>query len=89
MFRQWIAQAKVTDDPVGDFIGDFKADRKAPDDFESLDRLQCYLRLKTPVPRRSKQRARHGSVIRAGRRRPRKSNLAIKEIEQNKRKRMK
>jgi hypothetical protein len=44
MFRQWIKQTKQTEDPAGDFIGDFKADDKAPDDFENLDRLRGYLR---------------------------------------------
>jgi YozE SAM-like protein len=45
-FRQWANQAKVTDDPIGDFIDDFNSDRGAPDDFESLDRLRVYLQLK-------------------------------------------
>ena len=52
MFRQWVEQAKVTDNPVGDFIGDFKADKKAPDYFESLDRLRLYLHVRNACPDR-------------------------------------
>ena len=50
MFRQWANQARVTDDPVGDLIGDFRTDRGAPDDFESLARLRRYLNLKNACP---------------------------------------
>jgi YozE SAM-like protein len=50
MFRQWAIQARVTDDPVGDFIGDFRRDKRAPSDFESLDRLRGHLRLRNACP---------------------------------------
>jgi DNA primase large subunit len=49
-FRQWANQAKITDDPVGDFIADFNADKKAPYDYESLDRLRLYLEVKGACP---------------------------------------
>jgi hypothetical protein len=49
-FRQWTDRARVTDDPVGDFIGEYREDKKAPDDFESLDRLRLYLHMRNACP---------------------------------------
>lgn len=51
MFRQWANQARVTDDAVGDFIGDYRRDRGAPSDFESLrPRLRLYLAIRNACP---------------------------------------
>jgi hypothetical protein len=50
VFRQWVNQAKVTDDPVGDFIGDYRRDKTAPGEFESLARLRLYLSVRTACP---------------------------------------
>jgi hypothetical protein len=49
-FKQWANQARVTNDPVGDFIEDFRSDKKAPDDFESLARLRLYLHIRNACP---------------------------------------
>src|SRR5262245_21140665 len=49
-FRQWAIQARMTDTPVGDLIGDYREDGEAPDDFESLDRLRLYLHMKNACP---------------------------------------
>jgi hypothetical protein len=66
MFRQWANQARVTDDAVGDFIGDFRLDDEAPSNFKSLKQLRLYLGIRAPVLRRSNPRQVHGSVIGAG-----------------------
>src|SRR6516165_3328923 len=49
-FSQWAIRARMTDDPVGDFIGDFRSDKRAPSDFESLARLRLYLKTKNACP---------------------------------------
>ena len=49
-FSQWAIRARVTDDTVGDFIGDFRRDQSAPNDFESLARLRLYLHTKNACP---------------------------------------
>ena len=49
-FRDWINRTKVTNDPIGDLIGDFKADKRAPDGFESIDRLRLYLAVRDACP---------------------------------------
>jgi hypothetical protein len=49
-FKRWAARARKTDDPVGDFIGDFRSDKRAPSDFESLARLRLYLKTKNACP---------------------------------------
>jgi hypothetical protein len=54
MFRQWANQAKVMYDAVGDFIDDYRQDKKAPEDFESLDHLRRYLGLRNACPEATK-----------------------------------
>ena len=49
-FRQWANQTHMTNDPVDDFIDDYRADKNAPNDFESLDRLRLYLRMRNACP---------------------------------------
>lgn len=41
-FREWLAAARITDDPAGDFITDARADSDPPEP-KSLDELVCYL----------------------------------------------
>lgn len=42
-FREFIRRAHITDDPIGDFLLDARADRFLPD-ITSLDHLDAYLR---------------------------------------------
>jgi hypothetical protein len=49
-FSQWAIRARMTGDPVGDFIGDFRRDKRAPSHFESLARLRLYLKTKNACP---------------------------------------
>ena len=49
-FKRWAARARKTNDPVSDFIGDFRSDKGAPSDFESLARLRLYLKTKNACP---------------------------------------
>jgi hypothetical protein len=50
-FSQWVIRARKTDDAVGDFIGDFRRDKRAPSHFESLARLRLDLHTKNACPR--------------------------------------
>jgi hypothetical protein len=46
--KAWLAEAKVTDNPVGDLIADMRrdADPKLPEDFPSVSHLKSYLYLR-------------------------------------------
>jgi hypothetical protein len=50
LWRQWLTGARVTDDPVGDFIGDARTDRRMLDEMASLTQLQGYLRCRGACP---------------------------------------
>lgn len=47
-FSAWLRVARITDDPVGDFIRDAKADRKLPKDFRDGKKLLSYLENRSP-----------------------------------------
>ena len=39
----WLARARITDDPAGDLIGDLLKDHNLPRQIPSLEALQAYL----------------------------------------------
>jgi hypothetical protein len=45
-FSRWLAGARITDDPVGDLIGDMKVDGRLPKAFASCDELRSYFSLR-------------------------------------------
>jgi len=49
-FSDFLKQAKVTDNPTGDLIGDLKLDRTRPDDFASPARLRGHMHLRSACP---------------------------------------
>jgi hypothetical protein len=42
--REWLAGARVTNDPAGDLISRMKKDPRVPGSFESIDDVRTYVR---------------------------------------------
>lgn len=42
--REWALAARITDDPIGDLIGDLRHDRDLPFLFRNIDAMRAHLR---------------------------------------------
>lgn len=49
-WRQWLDQARITDDPAGDFLCDARSDKQMPDVMSSRAALVSYLRGRGACP---------------------------------------
>lgn len=56
-FAEWIKDARVTDDPIGDLISDARIDPRLPKEFNSARDLQEYIRWSRPSFDTSRARA--------------------------------